>query len=437
MNDETFESNYKEKLVRKTEHQLNEKALKLIEVAEGHLCLHCLGRNFSHDIDAADNLERGIYIEKILLKTSSKAHGNDNTLNDDECLVCNDIFDIIENGLIENIINTINNSNIEFSTFLVGCRIPREIIEKEKNIYQTMGSDLESIKKEINREIGKALSQSLDKEVDFDNPNLVILVDFIKNWKSPNLEIQINPLFIEGRYKKLIRGIPQTKWPCRECKGRGCDRCNYTGKMYQESVEELVCPEALKEAVGTETKFHGAGREDIDVKMLGKGRPFVLEIKEPRKREIDIEDLEYKINNNAKGKVEVSDLKMVNKERRSQIKTTSTESYKVYRAKVDLEREISNDELKLLNSLDIIEQRTPKRVVHRRADIIRKRKVREIQIKKVDHKILELIIECQGGLYIKELISGDEERTKPSISSLLQTPARCIQLDVIDVQLSS
>jgi len=26
------------------------------------------------------------------------------------------------------------------------------------------------------------------------------------------------------------------------------------------------------------TKFHSAGREDIDVRMLGSGRPFVLEL---------------------------------------------------------------------------------------------------------------------------------------------------------------
>jgi len=29
-------------------------------------------------------------------------------------------------------------------------------------------------------------------------------------------------------------------------------------------------------------KFHGAGREDIDVRMLGRGRPFILEVINPR-----------------------------------------------------------------------------------------------------------------------------------------------------------
>jgi len=38
-----------------------------------------------------------------------------------------------------------------------------------------------------------------------------------------------------------------------------------------------------------------------------------------------------------------------------------------------------------------------------------------------------------GGLYIKELISGDDGRTKPSISEILNTPAECIELDVLEV----
>ena len=33
--------------------------------------------------------------------------------------------------------------------------------------------------------------------------------------------------------------------------------------------------------------------------------------------------------------------------------------------------------------------------------------------------MLELLIECEGGLYIKELISGDENRSKPSVSEIL------------------
>ncbi len=249
-----------------------EKAAKIMDITKNPLCTRCWGRIFSKDVEGVDNHERGEYINQILIENSCENGSLSNN-----CYICHNIFQFLENGLIEDIKKNIEDSRVEFTTFLVGCRIPPEIIQKEDFIYDKMDLELESIKKEINREIGKVLSVKTGKEVNFDNPNVVILVDFKNNIKAPNLEFQLNPLFIEGRYRKLIRGIPQTKWPCRKCKGKGCKYCDYTGKMYMESVEELISPQIIKEVQGTESKFHGAGREDIDVKMLGRGRPFVIE----------------------------------------------------------------------------------------------------------------------------------------------------------------
>ncbi|MEM2002924.1 MAG: hypothetical protein QXT77_09790, partial [Candidatus Methanomethylicaceae archaeon] len=57
----------------------------------------------------------------------------------------------------------------------------------------------------------------------------------------------------------------------------------------------------------------------------------------------------------------------------------------------------------------------------------------EMNPKKVDSNRIELIVRCQGGLYVKELISGDDGRTKPSVSEVLGAGARCVELDVISV----
>lgn len=42
-------------------------------------------------------------------------------------------------------------------------------------------------------------------------------------------------------------------------------------------------------------------------------------------------------------------------------------------------------------------------------------------------------IKTEGGLYIKELISGDDGRSQPNISDILGIKAICEQLDVIEV----
>jgi tRNA pseudouridine synthase 10 len=81
----------------------------------------------------------------------------------------------------------------------------------------------------------------------------------------------------------------------------------------------------------------------------------------------------------------------------------------------------------------IVKQQTPLRVVHRRADLTRERYIYEVKVKKVSPKKAEMQIRCQGGLYVKELVSGDEGRTVPSVSELLGNRAKPLKLDVLNV----
>ncbi|MEE0925253.1 MAG: tRNA pseudouridine(54/55) synthase Pus10, partial [Methanobrevibacter sp.] len=322
--------------------------------------------------------------------------------------------------------------------FVVGCKLPKEIVEKDALISEKLGLDVEILKREVNREMGKILEKNLPQEVDFDKEDVIIMADFRRMLKEDvekpvQVRIQINPIFIEGRYNKLVRNIPQTKWPCRKCKGRGCEACNFTGKQYPESVEELLSQTALKYSKGYEAKFHGAGREDIDVRMLGDGRPFVLEIKEPRIRKLDLEKIEKEANEEAEGKTSYHNLKYTVRKRKAEIKTSSPDTYKVYRALVECEDEIREEDLDKLQSLHTIQQRTPIRVSHRRADKIREKEVKELSCKYINPHSFEMIIKTEGGLYIKELISSDEGRSKPSVSEVLGTQAICAELDVIEV----
>ena len=78
-------------------------------------------------------------------------------------------------------------------------------------------------------------------------------------------------------------------------------------------------------------------------------------------------------------------------------------------------------------------QQTPNRVLGRRADLERRRKVLNISAAQVPRGMLRLQILAEAGTYIKELISGDEGRTKPSLSSLLGCRAACEELDVVRI----
>ena len=406
------------------------KASSLIELTNGNICNHCLGRKFSDVVEGNGNVERGEKIRKALELPEYD--------EDTKCDICSDIFKEIDSSLLDLVYEKIDFLEVEFDTFVVGCKLPKEIVEKDALISEKLGLDVEILKREVNREMGKILEKNLPQEVDFDKEDVIIMADFRKMLKEDvenpiKVRIQINPIFIEGRYNKLVRNIPQTKWPCRKCKGRGCEACNFTGKQYPESVEELLSETALKYSKGYEAKFHGAGREDIDVRMLGDGRPFVLEIKEPRIRKLDLEKIEREANEAALGKTAYHNLKYTVRKRKAEIKTSSPDTYKVYRALVECEDEIREEDLNKLQSLHTIQQRTPIRVSHRRADKIREKEVKELSCKYINPHSFEMIIKTEGGLYIKELISSDEGRSKPSVSEVLGTQAICAELDVIEV----
>ena len=119
--------------------------------------------------------------------------------------------------------------------------------------------DRRTIKAELN---GDRPSGARRGKVDFTSPDVVALVDT----RFGNVELNIAPLFIYGRYRKHSREIPQTRWPCRMCRGKGCKRCGGIGKMYQTSVQELIGDPLVRQFEGKDHFFHGMGREDIDAR---------------------------------------------------------------------------------------------------------------------------------------------------------------------------
>ena len=73
-------------------------------------------------------------------------------------------------------------------------------------------------------------------------------------------------------------------------------------------------------------------------------------------------------------------------------------------------------------------------MLHRRRNLLRRRKVLDMECTLLHNSLAECIIKTEGGLYVKELISGDEGRTSPSLSEILGVGATCIELDVLGVE---
>ena len=399
---------------------------EIIKIAEKtiskyKLCDHCLGRIFAKVDRGISNQKRGETI-KIVLKDRKK-------IDVKNCWLCSGLMDEITHfaGLI-----TDSLKDYEYETFLVGSKIDEDILDRENKLFEYSGSEYtEPIKTEINREVGKILEKELKHEVNFVNPTIMAVIDTAFDV----VNLQISPIFVYGRYKKYSRDIPQTRWFCKICHGKGCKKCNYSGKLYETSVEELVSEKFLEKSEGDNEAFHGCGREDIDVLMLGNGRPFVLEIKNPKNRILDLSKIESEINAANNGKIEVSSLHFSDRDEIVRIKAAGFK--KTYKIVFRCKKPINNEKLKkAVLSLrgKTIGQFTPSRVAHRRANMLREKQIYNCNLESIDGAIATLTLEAESGTYIKELVSGDNGRTKPSISEIIGVPCEVTELDVIEIK---
>ena len=390
-------------------------------VRAGPICDECLGRAFAKLGHGLANAERGQALRTLL--SMHDVQGKSGT-----CWVCGGVFEHVEEWARRALAMS---EQTEFDTYLFGIKPSPRIIQGERVYVERFPTDTyEPLKHAFNREVGKAFEMLAGHTtVDLSYPHLSFVIDL----SADSIDLKVRSLYVYGRYRKLVRGIPQTRWPCRKCKGKGCVACNFTGKQYPESVEELIAAPFLAAAGSDEAYLHGAGREDIDARMLGSGRPFVLEVASPHVRSLDLSLPRDQVNGTAEGKVEVGDLHFVSRDTVALVKETHAE--KMYHARVSLASPVEEEKLLAAVSSLIgqIDQRTPRRVEHRRADLVRIRRLIDAEVTIISPQKVELVLRGEGGLYIKELVSGDEGRTIPSLSGVLGVDALVTELDVIDV----
>jgi len=245
-----------------------------------------------------------------------------------------------------------------------------------------------------------------------------------------HVNISRQSVFVTGRYMKFARGVSQSPWTIgNERHGSGC-------------VSDFIALDIESKYSAESHKFHGAGREDIDVRMLGNGRPFVLELINCKVLPTD-EGLmaiqENVINTNEAGSVMVRELKLSDKSCMTVVVAGETNKRKQYSAIVWSAKKLSK--LELEKKLDCIqdmeiEQNTPVRVLHRRTSMYRTKIIHSCRCEYINSHFFIMRLEASAGTYIKEFVHGDFGRTVPSVGSLLDSNTDIIQLDVEAVIMS-
>jgi tRNA pseudouridine synthase 10 len=398
--------------------ELSETALAAARKAEGRgLCPECFGRLFGRLGHGLTNPERAERLRRTLGAPASA---------DSPCPACGGLFGRAS-VWVDRAVRAAD--GYEWHRFTCGSRWEPELLAREEALWVEVGTEWgESIRSAFNRELGKLIEARTGTAGGTERPDIVFLADLAVG----RVETTILPVYLQGRYRKLDRTLPQTRWPCRRCQGRGCDACAGTGKTYAESVEEIIAAPFLTATGGDGSRFHGMGREDIDARMLGRGRPFVLEILRPHHRTIDLTTVAATLAERGAGRVEVLDLAPAEAPDVVRVKEASPD--KSYRVGVVGESSVA----KVNEALDLalaraIAQRTPTRVAHRRADRVRTRRIVAARLVDASEGRFTLDLRTEAGTYVKEWVEGDGGRTEPSLAALLGVPLKVEFLDVLEI----
>ena len=366
-------------------------------LARYDLCDSCLGRQFAALSTGLTNRQRGASLRRLVGAAPCEA----------TCVLCGGIFQADLDRWVRMAVRQL--CRVQYGTFVVGSRPGRHVADLEQQIasYAPLDS-AEALKTEFNREVGKLLWRRTCRKVDLEHPDVLVLFDLLDG----RVDLELKPLFVFGYYRKLVRTLPQTRW-----------------RKFRSSVEQVIAAPLVQATRGTAHALHGGGREDIDVRCLG-WRPFVLEISEPAKRRIHLARIERLINRS--GRVKVRSLERTTRRRVAAVKADRHD--KTYRVRVRLGRPFRTEDVERMQSMTgVIDQETPMRVVHRRTNMTRRRALKRIACRKVAADCLDVDLTGEAGLYIKELVTGDDGRTRPSLAEVLDCKAEVLTLDVLRI----
>ena len=213
----------------------------------------------------------------------------------------------------------------------------------------------------------------------------------------------------------------------------GCWKVNERQRVLLKNITDYI-----KQAYrASEIKFHSAGREDVDVRMVGTGRPFVCELINARQNSLTQEQyqtIQEQINSHTNS-IQIHDLRYCSAQGFEAMKAAAEEKKKTYICVVYTSKEMTPERLEALTSYKdlTIYQNTPIRVLHRRTLMVREKMIYSMTPHYINPHHFLCTIEASAGTYIKEFIHGDLGRTQPNMGELLNCEADILQLDVTGV----
>jgi tRNA pseudouridine synthase 10 len=342
-----------------------------------------------------------------------RATSTDNSAS--KCFICRGLFDLIEE-IVKEIAFLISVKNkYEFDSYSLGSSLPAYLFDNEdhfRSLFQLRGE--ESIKSAFNHVVRNNFEKVLKKPLKIQSADMLINLSISRDLEF-SVDFQTRPYYLICRYTKK-KFMHQRKIKCDNCEGRGCTICNLMENNSQKKSIEIIIKRHLMDFTSCDNvNFTWMGGEDQNSMVLGKGRFFIAQIINPKKRKIkkniifQEDGILFKI-----------------KEKKESIKKYTINYISKTKAYVKTLSPINNLNLLRLNQLknSTIKYRNKTKIVQRR--------IYKISVKRLDEYDFVVTVLSDGGLFIKQFIEG-KDWIEPNISSYIGNKCTCIKFDVLDI----
>lgn len=404
----------------------------------GPVCDSCLGRCVAERGAGPAVTERGWALRVVLCLEADEPY---EPVDPGDCWVCAGASAVAYDEWVDRVAEAL--ADLSFETFQVGTRPPEEVVDNDRALRERAGLAPDAgltFNAVVNEAVGDRLARRTGASRDAERPDVVPVLDL----QDGSVAVRINPVSLYGRYRKLEPGIVQRVRQCPDCDGTGtptggdgtrpCERCEASGRL--PSVEELVAWTVRDEMDAAEVVFQTAGREGVDVLMLGTGRPFVLELKEPRRRAAGVDGLTRRIREAASGRVEVDDLSFATPDVVDAVtqRPFGQRFRLTLRFAAPVARAVFDDAVAALDGATV-------RRHLRLADLDRGQRPHEVvrTLRAVegawrDARRATLAFEVDAGVEPAAIATGDDGGLEPSLAELLGTAVEVTETAVVSVE---
>ena len=337
--------------------------------------------------------------------------------NKKNCELCNNIYLNIDK-LADSVISKL--SEYQYSTFQIGVSLPTNIIEFEDKLrssFKLAGGI--NIKSDFVKKLRNIISSKIIKSVDHYNADVIVKVEPLDS----TITIYSKPVHLYGRYIKKIRGVKQRNISCLSCNNIGCELCSNKKIFDYRSIEDFLSSQLLKHFNSKKIKFTWIGSEDINSLVLGNGRPFYVDVFEPKLRSL----LNFNLHHN--NDIYLNDFVM----QKNNFKSVNF----IFEALVKIIFTKKPDIKKLESLTKFFKNREVDLIPIGKNKVI-KRKIHQISIKKISNNSADFTVKSDGGVSIKALV-GESGFSKhilyvtPNISEIINCDCQCSLFDITNV----